>query len=432
MGINNIILCVFNGLLSIFIICFFFGIFAPKCNFKLRNFILCIISIMFIVSLICLKNSLFSFTVLLFVVFILSLLYKLKWYNHIFLTSVITLIFSFSELIVVLISSNILKVDLSVLKTGYYFVSGMLLSKLLSFVIVAIIKIGKHTLPVKKFGLLWGYISILPLTSFILIFIMVDYIYKIEDNPPMQLITAISYGLLIASNIFIFYVIDKISDRFVTEQKLVLASELIERQKKSYRDLYENQSEIRKIKHDLKNEMIGILHDIENQKTEDAVKHIKQNCEILEAKSNSLISGNSIIDTLISVKSEIAESFGIKFNVESELLNQINVDVIDFSILLGNAIDNAIEATQKTQLHKKTVNLSIISKEENIVMIVKNPVDEKIDVSSLSTTKIDTDVHGFGVLQMKSLASKYDGEVFLKCDNSIFKTTIIINNKSNE
>lgn len=429
---NDIMFCFINGLLSIYIICFFFRIFAQKRNIKLRNFILCIISIIFIVSLIFLKNGLFSFTVLIFVVFALSLLYRLKWYNHIFLTSAITLIFSFAELIVALISSNILNVDLSVLKTGYYFISGMLLSKLLSFVIVAIIKVGKHTLPVKKLGLLWGYISILPLTSFILIFIMVDYIYQIEDDPTMQLITASSFGLLIASNIFIFYVIDKISDRFATEQKLVLANELIERQKKSYRDLYENQSEIKKIKHDLKNEMIGILHDIENQKISDAVKHIKHNCEILESKSCIFISGNSIIDTLISIKSEIADSLGIKLNVEIELSNKIIIDEIDFSILLGNAIDNAIEATQKTQSQIKTVDVNIISKSTNIVIIVKNPTDSKIDVNNLSTTKIDTNMHGFGILQMRNLASKYDGEVFLECNESVFKTTIIINNRGNE
>ena len=430
MDIKELLFCIFNGLLTVYITCFFFGIFATKRDFKFRTLVLCVLSVIFIFSLILLDNSLLSFVFLIFIIIALSRLYNLKWTHCIFLSACVTLIFSFTELIIALCSSYILRVDFATLKTGYYFVAGMLLSKLLTFVIFAIIKLGKHSLPIKNMGLLWGYIGVLPITSFALIFIMVDYIYKIESNPTMQLITSIVFVLLIASNIFIFYVVDKICDRFVTEQKLILANELIESQKKTYRDLYDSQTEIKKIKHDLKNIMIGVLHYINSNEISEAKKYIEQNCELLKGNFNNVASGNSIIDTLISVKSEVAQTVNVKLNTDIVLLNQINIDDIDFSIILGNAIDNAIEATEKTKLHKKEVDISIIAKNSNIVIVVKNPVDKRVDTNNFSTTKSNSEMHGFGILQIMTLVKRYQGETFFDCDDKTFKMTAIINNSN--
>lgn len=430
MEIKELLFCIFNGLLTVYITCFFLAIFATKREVKFRTLLLCILSVIFIFSLILLDNSILSFVFLIFILIALSRLYELKWTYCIFLSACITLIFSFTELIIALCSSYILSVDFATLKTGYYFVSGMLLSKLLTFVIFAIIKLGKHRLPIKKIGLLWGYISVLPVTSFALIFIMVDYIYKIESNPTMQLITSIVFVLLIASNIFIFYVVDKICDRFATEQKLILANELIESQKKTYRDLYDSQTEIKKIKHDLKNVMVGILHHINNNEIADAKQYIEKNCELLKNSLDNTASGNSIIDTLISVKSEVAQLANVKINSDVVLLNQINIDDIDFSIILGNAIDNAIEATEKTQLHKKVVDISIIAKNSNVVIVVKNPVDKRVDTNNFTTTKSNSEMHGFGILQIMTLVKRYNGEAFFDCDDEIFKMTAIINNSN--
>lgn len=429
MDYKDIIFCILNSLLSIYISCLFFETFSQKSSLRFKKLFLCTIFLIFTVTLIFLKNNIFSFTILIFIVYALSYFYNIKWYNRIFLSILITLIFSFAELIVALISSSIFKLSLSALKTGYYFVAGMLLSKLLVFVIISIIKIGKHKLPAMKIGFLWIYIIILPITSFVLIFIMVDYIYRIENNSFMLIITILGFVLLILSNIFIFYVIDKICDQFATERKLMIANELIENQKKTYRDLIDSQTKIRKIKHDLKNVMIGILHDLNNNKISDAINHLQKNCDYLNNDENILVSGNSIIDTIISVKNEVAKNLGIHINIEIELLNQINIDPIDFSVLLGNIIDNAIEATEKTSTQEKTIDASIYTKNSSMVLTVINPIDNKIDINNLVTTKKDKDMHGFGILQIKSLANKYNGNVFFECTDSKFKVTVFINNK---
>lgn len=432
MNFNNIVFNIFNGLISIYINCFFFETFSPKKEFKSRKPVLFGLTIIFILSLIFQINKLMNFITLLLVVLALSLLYHAKWYNRIFLSFAIILLSSFAELVVALSTSYILDVEVATLKTGIYFVTGVLFSKLLSFIITAIIRLGGHSLPLRKLGSLWLYISMLPIASVIMLFIISDYIYIIQDQPLMQTITLLGMCLLIAINILIFYVIDKICDYYTVQQNLVIANKLIENQRSTYKKLFDSQTEIKKVRHDLKNVMIGVLHEIENNQVEKAKEYIQDTCNVLANDSINGLSGNSIIDTLLLAKKQIADSKAIKMDIALELSRTINIDAVDFSVLLGNAIDNAIEATEKTTKYDKVVDVNIITKNANIVMIIKNPVDKIVDTNNLLTTKSKNQYHGFGLLQMKNLAQKYNGEILLDCSEMEFKTTIYLNNADNE
>lgn len=432
MNLNHIVFSIFNGLLSIYIICFFFGTFAPKNDFKSRNILLMLLSFAFVISLIINASKVVNFVILSSLVLILSFFYDTKWHNRFFLSIASVLLSSFSELVVAILSSYILKVDFPTLKTGYYFLIGMLLSKLITFITIAIIRLGNHSLPFKRLEGVWAYILLLPLTSIIFVFMISDYMYTIVDDKVKQTLTIASVFLIIITNILLFYVIDKIRDYFVSQSNLAIANELIENQKITYKNLFDSQTEIKKIKHDLKNVMYGILHEIDTNNIEKAKNYIKHNCNLLAPSTISFISGNSIIDTLISAKNQVANDLNITLDVETELSTQIYMDSIDFSVLIGNAIDNAIEATQSVKTHDKVINITIMTKNSNLLIIVKNPVDAKIDTQNLVTTKKEFELHGFGVLQMTNLVEKYGGDIFFKCDNKQFKTTIILNNKANE
>jgi hypothetical protein len=344
-----------------------------------------------------------------------------------FLTAATVSLFSLSEVIVAVLCGAILKVDVEVLKTGNYLFAGMFISKLIIFTICVIIKFGKHKLPYHKVRGLWIYITSMLSVSLIIVFIVLDYMYTMGDNSIKQAVTLISILLLILVNIMLFYFIDKIYEHANAQQNLVIANELIENQKITYKRLYQNQEDIRKIRHDVKNIMIGILHEIENGNISSASNYIRESLKTVDEEGNNFRSGHSLIDTLLYAKKSIVDTYGIEFNIETKLSKPIYIDTIDFSILFGNAIDNAIEATINTKNQRRIIDVLIISKNSSVIMIFKNPVDEQIDVKNLSTTKFDKKHHGFGILQIKSLVERYNGEVFFECSKQEFKTTIIIN-----
>ncbi len=422
----DIIYHLVNGILQIYLLCFFFETFSEKKTFKGKYIYIFSITTIFILSLLFLDVGLIKFLILILVSFLISILYELKWHTKIFLTAIIVTLSSLSETAVALFSSYILNKEIAVLKTGIYLFAGMMVSKLIIFAIIAIIKFGKHSLPKFKISMLWSYIGFMLITSIMIIFVILDYMYYIMDNPSKKVIAISVIITLILTNIALFYIIDKICDYFIVKQNLLIANTLVENQKLTYKELYDNQVQIRKIKHDLKNTMIGILHELDNDNISNAKEHIKTSCELLESQ-NSFICGYSIIDTILSIKNERAISLGIKLDVEIELQQRIGIDTIDLSVIMGNAIDNAIEATEKLSSNHKAVDISIISKNYSLIIIIKNPVPHKIDISNLISTKADSESHGYGILQMRSLAKKYNGDIFFDCNDEQFKTTIILN-----
>ncbi len=430
MDFTNVFFQVFNGIFEIFLVCYFFGTFAEPKKFKGKIFILILLTIVFILSLLFQKDVYLNFFILLVIMFSLSFLYKMKWYNNIFLSLVIMVFAAFSELVIAVMSSAILSVPLNTLKTGFYLIVGMLLSKLLVFIILAFIKLGRHSMPIKKLGILWIYLVLMSTTSIILILMISDYMYSVSSEPIKQSLITYSLILLIIGNVLLFYVIDKMRDYFITQQNLEIANQMIDNQKQAYYELFESQNEVKKTKHDLKNIMIGILHQLEVGETSKAKEEIKRNCEVLISERDNFICGNSIVDSLLNIKKTIAKEKGITFNIETELLKPIKINVIDFSVILGNAIDNAIEATSLVKNHKKEIDILLISKNMTIVIIVKNPINKKIDVRSLSTTKKNKNYHGYGILQIENLLKKYNGEVFFDSSENEFKISMIIN--SNE
>lgn len=414
-----------NGGLEVVLICLFFQTFVQPIAWQGRKWTLGCIGCLFVGLLAIPKPAPVNFVLILLLIFFISMLYKMKWYQHIFFSVIIVTLYSLSEVIVVVISSMILNVELALLKTGNYLLFGMLASKLIILIMILILKFGRHKLPLKHLGSVWGYVIFVLVTSIVSIFLVLDYMHLILGNTTKQFVTLLAVSLIIVMNIMLFYIIDKINEHFETKHNLDTAKELIESQKATYKTLYENQQEIRKVRHDLKNSMVGILYELENKKTEDAISRVKGILKLLEEQRFSF-SGNSIIDTLMNFKKKEAATYNIQWEESIHLSESLNIDPIDFSVLLGNALDNAIEATAKQTTHPKTIFVSIAYKQENLLMVIKNPVDCLIDTTNLESTKQNKNHHGFGILQMKQLAQKYNGEVFLECTNEQFKTSILI------
>lgn len=66
------------------------------------------------------------------------------------------------------------------------------------------------------------------------------------------------------------------------------------------------------------------------------------------------------------------------------------------------------------------------------VIVIKNPVEHKLDTTNLPSTKRRDGTHGYGLTSMKNIAAKYDGEVVLTCDEQTFQTTILLKNPAEE
>jgi len=426
---DSIIVNVFNAALCVYLMFLFFRSFTELKFGKCISAIgVVIASIVFFFML--MTAHLFALKLLLLTIATvgLSFLFEMKWYNHILLSLTVYALIGISEFMTSAIMSAIFNIGLEQSVSGKYFILGVFLSKLFAFLIITVVKVAKHNLlrtPYRK-----QLISVIcvPIATFSVFFIQYyDYVEGYEINRDISIFSAICYFLLIASNMVVFSVVDNICDNVDKDVQISAANKLIEMQQEQYREMILHNEEVFKLKHERKNFLLGLLYDLANENYLSVSKSVEEDYNALQ-NIPAISKSNNIIYNIIEYKRFQVIRKDIIIEYIGSDVPVLNVPSVDVAIILGNAIDNAIEACVKQcDSYEKTINVSVSLHNDKIVMLVENPVSENVDVKNIRSTKNSSE-HGFGILNMKSVAQKYGGEIMFSCDNNWFQTHILLKN----
>ncbi len=355
--------------------------------------------------------------------------YKVKPVFAIIASVIFVMLLGGAEMLVVLFTGLILgdgTVDF--LENDYIFMGMGLLCKFPVFIIVYFVclKIGKIELGISK-GI--SYLLIVqPAATFFVTMVIFKCTYEV-DSIPTFLYSAVAF-LMIASNLVTLFLIYRQKDYVESKAKLEFANEQIKNQLVHYEELYAYQNQIRTFRHDIKNKLLSVSGLIADNQIEAAINAIKGEAAFLDETNNGIInSGNPAVDAVLQSKLSVAETKGISLKFSLKINQHIAVDILELGVLIGNALDNAIEAVEHLDSSdKKTILVSIITKGERLSISVENPVNNEIDTKKIGSSKDDKLNHGYGIKSMKTIAEKYNGDVFVSCEENIFTTSINIGN----
>ncbi|MBQ9673039.1 MAG: sensor histidine kinase [Ruminococcus sp.] len=182
----------------------------------------------------------------------------------------------------------------------------------------------------------------------------------------------------------------------------------------------------RRLKHDMKNHIMVIASHLNNGELDEAKDYLSIVLDNLNRVYSYIQTGNSVLNYIINSKLEYAQQHGIQFKAEIENLTFAKMGSVDFSAVLSNALDNAIEASIRAV--EKYIYVSILKKRGYDTITVKNKIDQSVleNNPELRSTKALSDTHGYGVKQIKTITKKYDGMLDIYEDNGMFCTSIMI------
>lgn len=231
------------------------------------------------------------------------------------------------------------------------------------------------------------------------IYIAVNEFYSI-NNMKEVLPSMVTFSILLLFNIIILEIYSKISENFIMEKEKAIYTQQInimaintEEQKKVMENFHRE-------KHDWINELIALKNEIEYENKDVVLQNIDriiQNCQFGEAISDT---GNKCIDALINVKYTTAKEKGIDFILKIFIPEELPINQCDMGIVLGNILDNAIEATEKCNSSAKKIEIIMGIKKEALVLVVKNPLAGSLKRNKdgkLLSTKEDSKRHGYGI-----------------------------------
>lgn len=422
-----------NAILHVYIGYIFYSSFGtPKDNKVLKTLIPVICIILLTISLLLFKGTVILYIPMIVVTYILTFTFDSKFSHKILCTVLYLVIPGLVELFVGFLLSVLFHIEIKVI-TDYspFHISGILISKLITLFIVLFIRTRKkHTLLAqykkKYFSILLFPASTLAV-AFLQCKIFIDYP---EQNNLTKYSALISYAILILANIIVFDFIDSLYNNTLSEAKISAANEIINNQTYQYQELINHNKEVLRIKHDHKNFCIGLKAEIEDGNIENIIRILEKECNISQT---DIPNNGNVILTIINIKQQESAKHNINFEFNDyDVLSRINIDPTDLAIILGNALDNAIEACTKVfNISKKCIHIFLSIKSEKIYVRITNPVSKQVDINNLTTSKEkDPEKHGFGIISMQQIAHKYNGEVLFSCDNCEFSTIFILSNKS--
>ncbi len=280
-------------------------------------------------------------------------------------------------------------------------------------------------------GYLWAYVSIYILfsaTKLCLEMILPELEAAAETVETAGTLSFLRYyltlTLVLLSVAISFILISAYQNLTLQSEKQIITQMLRERQSQ-YEFSRENSEMIKQLAHDFKHQLRA-LEKIPDQEYRRRREEAERTIGFYDAVVHT---GNEALDTILTEKSIYCSNHDIRLSctVSSILLDRIGV--VDLYTLLGNAIDNSIEAVgQLSEPEKKTISLTIRDQDQMLYMQLENYYegDLQLEDGLPLTTKQDEQLHGYGTKSIRAIVRNYGGTVLIRTEDRIFSLEILI------
>ena len=202
-------------------------------------------------------------------------------------------------------------------------------------------------------------------------------------------------------------------------------AEIVERDYQALRRTYADNA---KLYHDLHNHIEAIYQCLIQGDTREAIRYCEDLRTPVREISQTVWTGDKALDYLISSKMSMAEQEHIKTKVNIEYPHNTNIRSVDLTTILGNLLDNALEAAEAAPEDLRFLNLTIRRINAMLIIKVENgygnaPAEHD---GKLVTSKTDKASHGWGLKSVQTAADRYDGTITTDYKNGVFQSVVTL------
>ena len=234
-------------------------------------------------------------------------------------------------------------------------------------------------------------------------------VYIVSKNQGLAVLPAVLLGSLLLLRAII-----TLTDyeRLQSESRLSALREMY------YQGLQREQNQVRTLRHDMRNHMAVLQGLLDNGDTGKAEEYLRELLGSAALSGGRRICAHETANAVLSVKLGEMERLGIPSDLQVNLPEKLDISDTDLCALLGNALDNAMEAC--TKVKTPDIRLRCRMDKGMLMLMVSNPLsgDEK---PGLGTTKADGKNHGFGLPGMTEIARRCGGSLDTRTEDGRFE-----------
>jgi two-component system sensor histidine kinase AgrC len=350
-------------------------------------------------------------------------LYRAKWRNALMLMVTYHAVWFMFELCTVLVLGLMFTISMEdIFQQNLYRLTGIIVSKTFQFILLKVIqqyrfKIGGN-IHLQK----WFHLFLFPISTLVTT-LSWYYLGRFSYSSQLFLVFAVSSLILLFSNLFIFNLFE--ADVRVVEEKH--SQELIalhtDYDLDKLHQLHESKNQLRQLQHDLRNKLYPLVFLIKQEKKTEALDYVYELSDLINMDGKVVESGNEYLDALINQKIHHAAAAGINITCQLDDCTNLDLPADDLCVIIGNAIDNAIEACQRNKSPEmKQVSFELHRNNGKVTITISNSTETQpivIDGKYISS-KRDQKAPGIGLRSIQQLVSKLKGQLNLKTTSGEF------------
>ncbi|KWX80396.1 hypothetical protein AMQ84_03910 [Paenibacillus riograndensis] len=307
--------------------------------------------------------------------------------------------------------------------TDIGYLANLILSKLLMLLLVfLVLRIATGDGNGMLAGWYWCLLFLVPLLSIATLLQLSNNLF-FRSYP--QLFPVVP-SLLLAINLLIYV----LSDRILHAQAERSRRLLLEQQNTYYLNQYHlirgMQEDSFKFQHDFKHILLGLRVKLGSGEAAATAQELDTLLCRVESPTGNCNTGNLVIDSMINYKMQEAARYGITFTLELNIPPQLALDTTALCVILGNALDNAIEACQGITgpAPERQISIHMHYLNESLFMRIRNPYVQPIQTNpsgGIRSAKPDHRAHGIGLKNIQKTIEEQNGLLDISYDHSFFQ-----------
>ena len=309
----------------------------------------------------------------------------------------------------------------------YFFVVGSIVTKIVMYVLTQILKhICRPSGDSHVTFIHWFQLLLVPVATIFII----HNTYCITSKNGNGMFFSLTVMLLLMINYISFEVYDQLGKQADLERRNLVYEQqitLCNRQAAERENAYQESCALR---HDLKDYLISLqvlLDAGETEKVREEIECMLEENRIYRKEVSHC--GNIIVDSLINYKYSLAQNEGISMKCQIQVPETLPYEGTDLCIIMGNLLDNAIEAVRHLPAEKQEIDLVVKVTKGILKFIVENPYQGSIKENrqgQILTGKKDSQNHGIGLSSVRRAVEKYNGELTVQYEENIFRTMVML------
>ncbi len=235
-------------------------------------------------------------------------------------------------------------------------------------------------------------------------------------------LSVLFFSVMLILLIIVFFGMLRLNEFYENQQQLrltIMKNQMLEQSMSETERTFEL---FRDSMHNYKHNIVYLKSLAEKGDIDGIKSYVTQEEDLLGKKLFYYKTGNDTVDAILYIKQQTAEKQGITFVINAEIEKDCPVSATHFAVILGNLLDNSIEASLKEENPFIETTLKCINKK--LWIIISNKCTN-IN-TTLNTSKPDKYLHGIGLKSVKHIVKQYDGEIIINTDDNIFKVKIMI------